>query len=92
MHEWECGSCIDTLSKHLPLLSRSPLAAGLSNDPLMVARSQFDLFYAHPVSMIPQHLEAIIFCALCLAPNATEENIEHFRVEAGGGRVPEELA
>lgn len=61
----------------------------------LFARPRFDLFYAHPVSMI-QHLETtnLHFCALCLALNVTEENPEfqRFRVKAVGGRVPEELA
>lgn len=73
----ECGRCIDTLSKHLPLLLRFAFAAGLSSDSAMVARSQFDPLYVRPVSMISLQLEAINvhFCALCFAPNATEGNI-----------------
>lgn len=41
--------------------------------------------------MISQHLEAKNLDP-CLDPNAREENIEHFKVKASGGRVPEELA
>lgn len=68
-------------------------AAGLNSDGSIEAKSLFDLFYAH-LYLWSQHLEAINLhpCAPCLTPNASEENTEHFKVEAGGGRVPEELA
>lgn len=55
----------------------------------MVARSLFHLFCAH-ISMISQPLEAINLHPY-LAPNATQEIIEHFKVKASAGRVPEEL-
>lgn len=93
VHECKYVTCTDTLSKHLLLLSRFTFAAGLSSYPSMVSRSQWDLFYAHPVSMISLEGINLHSCALCLASNATEENpSQHVRVEAGGGREPEELA